>query len=524
MELRGDRQRRSVLAGLAGLMSIVSALPASSQQVVPRFEDAGLPAAGQVRLGAAPVFQNWHLEFGPDGSEVPLADDLEGPLLEQVSPGPEAVLEGLNSDADALGFAPISAEEAAVGDLSVRELNAETRTVAFRLEVGVLDRLSADVMVPLVRTEVEPFLSFDPAGATLGDAAAAVSEPSTFFGSISDARSMLEARLEAGQISADREEEARDLLQASGAFASTLQARVDGDALLPLGGTRAGSQLEAFYGQLRSGFQSFDLAIPSLTLPTEGNEEFLDSFFLGTLATSPPGATVRGWLAGESEVGLRFSLIPGFDPDEEGLQLRTAVGGRVRLPFRDANSRAFIDPTSALGLPLGDGQQDVELSLYQDVRLGRLLEVNATLRYGLQLEDELTMTVRSADRPLALPRQRTTVQRDLGDYVKARLTPRVRLNPFFDLGLEYRFWHKGSDSFTAGDGLDASALEIGTEETRHRVGLGASYRPVAPDEGEPDSSVPELGFVYQSAVAGSGGETPVAGLVAVHVRVPVQVF
>lgn len=512
----------SLLAALLAAGSVSGA--ASAQDVAPRSEDAGLPAPGVVRLEAAPVFQSWHREFGPGGAEVPLADDLQGPLLDQVFPGPGAVLEGLNADADALGFAPVSADEAAAGILEVRELNTEIRTVEFRIEMGLLDRIAADLMIPVVRTEVEPFVGLDPSGATLGGAAAAVAGDPGFFSSIADARAQLESRLESGQVPSDRVAEAQALLQASGAFSSTLQTRVVQNALLPLGGTRAGSEMEAFYAQLQSGFASFDLGLPSLSLPEEGDPGFLDSFFPGTLAADRPEATVRGWLAGETEVGLRFALIRGYGTDEGGPQLRTTVGARARLPFRDPNAQPFVDPTDLLGEPLGDGQRDLEFTLYQDVRLGSWLDVGATVRYGLQLADELTIAVRSPDRPLSLPDQRVRVERDLGDYVRARLAPRAHLNPFLSVGLEYRFWHKGRDDFRTGAGVDAPALEIQSAETRHRIGIGADYRPFSPGGDAPLSSVPELGFAWQTAVRGSGGETPAANLVTFHVRVPVEVF
>lgn len=510
----------------AGLLAVVAAPAATSgQQVAPRNEDAVQPPPGDVRLGAGPLFQSWHREFGPDGSELPVSRRFEGPLLERVSPGAGAVVDRVNADADALGFAPLSGDEAALGDLVVRDVTAEIRSVALTLEAGLVERLSVDLMVPLVRTEVEPTMALDPAGATLGGAALALGEPGALFGSMNDARSQLASRLEAGDVPPDREDEALALLDASGAFAEALQQRFAQNALLPLSGTRAGSEIEAFYGELRSGFRSFGLAIPDLQLAADGDAAFLDDFFLGTLVAETPGTTVRGWLAGEAEFGLRFALLRKWEPSGDGLRLRTTIGARARLPFRDPNAQPFVDPSRLLGFPLGDGQRDVEVSLYQDVAVGEWLVVKSTARYGLQLADELTMAVRSPDRPLALPEQRVEVERDLGDYLRARVSPRARLNPALSVGLEYRFWHKRGDSYRAlGPDVNASVLELRTEQTRHRAGVGATYRPVPPDEGEPAGAVPELGVVYQTPVAGSGGVTPAAGLATFHVRVPLTVF
>lgn len=509
---------------LASLLAAATPGPAPGQEIVPQNEDARLPAAGEVRFRVAPILQNWHREFGPDGTEAPLAADLDGPLLDQIHPGPSGVLSTLNEDAGALGFAPVTAEEASLGELRVREINANVRAVAFRLDVGLLDRVALDVTVPLVRTEVEPFFGYDPAGATLGGAAAAVPDPGSYFSTFAATRDALQAMVESGELTAAEEDQARSLLETSDAFGSALRDRVEENGLVPLAGTRAGADMLSFYGQLQDGFDAFGLSLPSLSLPSETDAGFLDPFFLGTLAADPLGPATRGWLAGETEVGLRLGLLRGFTPGGAGLELRTTVGARARLPFRDANAAAFVQPSDLLGIPLGDGQRDVELSLYQDARLGGWLLLNATLRYGLQLSDRLVTRVRSPGRPLSLPGQVVSVDRDPGDYLRARLAPRAVLNPFLSLGLEYRFWRKSADAYGTASGTDVSALGLESEQTRHRLGFGAVYRPAPPEEDEASTSVPELGFVYQTAFSGSGGETPVAGLVTFHVTVPATVF
>lgn len=531
---------RLPVVGFAVLAALVHSPPLSGQQLAPRLEDGEQPAVGVVWFEAAPVFQNWHREFGPAGAEIPLAADLDGPLLEQVYPGPAAVLSGLNQDADALGFSPVSVDESTVGQLQMRELDVAARAVAFTAQVGILDRLSLDVMAPVVRTEVEPFFSFDPTGATLAGAAGAVTDPGAFFGTIQDARNQLQQRVDSGQLSAREEQQARELLEESGAFASALQRRVEENALIPLAGSRAGNQLAAFYSQLQTGFRDFGLALPSFTLPAEGVPGFLDAFFLGTLAAERLGARQRGWLAGETELGIRFGLLQGFDPDREGLQLRTTVGIRARLPFRDPNTTAFVVPSDLVSVPLGDGQRDLEVALYQDLRWDDRLVINASARYGVQAADRLLLRVRSPERPLSLPAQLRQVERDLGDYLRVRFAPRYGVNRHLSVGVEYGLWHKRPDTYGVADSPDdLPALERETKQTRHRLGFGAFYRPSAPEDeeeetaeedgrpggGGPEERVsPEMGFVWQTALSGSGGETPVAGLVAFHVRIPARIF
>lgn len=516
---------RASAVGAVLLLGFVVPALAGAQQVAPVAEDADLPPGGELRLRAGPLLQSWHQEFGsgPGGGEaVPLARDWSGPLLEQIFPGPDLLLGELNSDADALGYEPLDPAEASLGRLEMREVSAEIRTVAVRLEVGLPWGFAADAMVPLVRTEVEPFGTFDPSGATLGSARALFESPDSFFGSVSAARADLRTRLEGGQLTGERADRAQTLLERSGAFADALRGRVEAAAPIPLAGTTAGSQLLAHYQDLQEGFASFGLALPELGLSPEAGRELLDF-----LPGDPLNSARRGWLVGEPEFGLRFRVHDGFRPDgsASGLEARTAVGVRARLPLRSGEASPFVRPSDLVGLSPGDGQRDLELSLYQDLRWGEIFTLDAVGRYGLQRADRLTVRVRSPDRPFAPASADRRVERDLGDYVRLRLAPRLVLNRFFSVGGEYRLWHKGNDRYRVLEGEgDASALELETAQTRHRVGIGAFYRPDPPEADAPDGGMPELGMVWQTALSGSGGEVPAASLVTFHLRVPIHLF
>lgn len=524
----GNRSGPRLAAAPAAFAALLALALAPSgvlaQQIAPVPEDADLPPTGEVRLRAGPLLQTWHREFGPgpDGGEpVPLARDWSGPLLEQISPGPELLLDGLNADAGALGFEPIGADGASLGTLEMREVSAEIRALAPRLEVGLPWGFAVDVSVPLVRTEVEPFGAFDPSGATLGSAGGLFASPDAFFGGVAAARSDLRARLDGGQLTGQEADRARDLLEVSGAFADALQARVETAALIPLAGTTAGGQLLTHYGELRDGFASFGLALPELSLPAEAGQGLLDF-----LPGDPLAPVQRGWVAGEPEVGLRFRVHDGFrEGGGDGLELRTAVGVRARIPLRTGASGPFVNPSDLIGLAPGDGQRDLVVSLYHDLRWNGFLTLDAVARYGVQRPDRVTLRVRSPDRPFAPASAARGLERDLGDYVRLRLAPRIQLNRFFSLGGEYRFWRKGDDRYRVleGDG-DASALELETSGTRHRLGVGAFYRPDPPEPGDAGGGVPELGMVWQTALSGSGGEVPAASLVTFHLRVPIHLF
>lgn len=515
------------IAVAVALLLLLWPAPFLAQTSVPRSENAGIPAPGEVRVRWFPAFQAWDATFTPklSGDTRPLASPWRGPLLELLYPGPESFVDDINFDATALGYDSVAAGDVVLGRLDMREVSAEVRTVPLEVEVGVLDRLAVDLTVPLVRTEVESFSSFDPSGATFVPSTA-VATAGTFFTEIQEARDSLKSQIESGSLSADREEEARRLLAASGAFADALSRRLGRPSFVPMGGTPAGTQMLSHYGGLVDGFGSFGLSLPSFSLPAEPADGALSTFVAGPAGADSLESSQRGFSLGEVEVGVRVALLDQFRPDsgEDGLRLRTTLGVRARLPLGGADGEPFIVPSDLVGIPVGDGQRDVELALYQEARVGGWLRLTAVGRYGIQTPHRVEMRIRPPDRPLALPSTRERVERDLGDYVAVRFSPRLVLDPRLSIGAEYRLWRKGKDAYRViGSAGDATPLEIGTGATRHRLGLGAVFDL----EGRLETSsgaAPQLGFVHQLGILGSGVRTPAAGLTSFWIQVPAGGF
>lgn len=498
---------------------------------MPRTEDADLPEPGRLLVELAPVFQSWSEVFSSDleaeGRRSPLASRYDGPVLELLYPGPDPYLERLNQNAEALGFEPVDAAGGAVGTLEVRELQYDVRVVPLRLDLGLLDRIALDVTVPLVRAEAEVFSTFDSTAAAVGLASDALEDRETFFAEFQSARQSLQNRLDGGELTPEQQATAEELLATSAAFADALDARISEGGYLFLSGSAAGGEILSHYDAMTQGFDGFDLQLPAFTLPEVATSANLEKLFSETLDANPFAATTAGWGLGEIELGARVGLLDTFSPDSAApsLQLRTTVGARLRLPPKTGDQAPFPTPSDVFGVGVGDGQADLELSLYQDFRLGRSVRLTAVGRYGIQRADRLERRVRPLERPFGLPTTQMEVERDLGDYMMARVAPRLVVNDFLSLGAEYRYWHKGADSYTLAQGPgDASPLAEGTEQTRHRLGVGVFYRSRRPEEGEDPESVPEFGFVHQSAVAGSGPTTPSAGLTTLFVRFPVDVF
>jgi len=339
-------------------------------------------------------------------------------------------------------------------------------------------------------------------------------------------------------------------------------------SLIPSGLSPAGMQMALHLESLVTGFDGFGVALPPLLLPEVATSADMALFFTDPpVGGAVPGVSRRGLAPVEFEVGARFGILDqisgpvaaGGEPEAPEaaapsfLRLRTTVGARVRMPIGDPSLPPFGDVTDFIGIPAGDGQMDVEFALYQDVALGSRFMLAASARYGLQLADELTLRIRSPDRPYAFAGTQALVQRDLGDYLLLRFAPRYRISGGLSVGYEYELWRKGSDRYGFGPTIpgvdDASSLEIETEQRRTRMGFTLMYEPgqarVRPDRRGASADAADeaerlaadrraeargrrdgwrFAFTLRPAVSGSGGQTPASMLVAVTMRIPMRIF
>lgn len=582
---------RVVLAFALASLLLASPDEASAQE---RGDDARIPAGGELWIEIFPTFEDWHEQFArssplpglSDGDSEPLTADFDGPVVDRLFPGVAPLLADLNADAVALGFDSLTAADVSLGVLDFRNIDVDVRRVPFALRYGVHDRVSVEVVAPLVLTEVEPFFSFDSTLATLIDSRSAVTDAGLFFPALQAAIDQLQLLRDSGTLSPEGEATADALLESSAAFETALSRRVGMGALLPHAGTRAGLQIATRFASLEGGFAGFGIGFPSLAIPAFATSADLDGYLTG----SPVGGEVlavteRGWDIGELQIGIRLGLLDTFGrprtrpggpaeeeapadtlptpadtlpapadtlpaepeathreaggeavptareasaPERSGLRVRTTIGAKLLLPLRDADRVPFLAPENFLGVPIGDGQRDVELALYQDIQLGSKLLFVGVVRYGIQLADELTRRVAPPDRPFAFASTQVVVERDLGDYLALRLSPRLTLNDVVSFGVEYSLWDKGRDSYrllSGGDGVASAApLELETAETRHRLGIGVFYRTTGlVEEGRARLPI-ELHFIFQTAIAGSGGQTPVSSLISTGLRVPISLF
>jgi hypothetical protein len=230
----------------------------------------------------------------------------------------------------------------------------------------------------------------------------------------------------------------------------------------------------------------------------------------------------------DPDSGVAVEATPTGEPqslDRPGVRFRTTVGARYRFPLSSPDEEPYLDPDLFLQQPIGDGQADVELELYQDVAFGQRFWVVAGATYGIQLQDELVRRVALPGQPYAYASQKVTVIRNLGDFLQLVLSPRIALAEAMSLAIEYTYWNKKGDSYEAATGgVDATPLGVETSQTRHLLGIGAYYRTTRLFAAGRSGMPIDVAFLWQTAISGSGGQTPAAGVVTVSARVPVQLF
>lgn len=233
----------------------------------------------------------------------------------------------------------------------------------------------------------------------------------------------------------------------------------------------------------------------------------------------------------EAERPEAVTAVEAAAPDEQasvdqpGVRFRTTIGARYRFPLSNPDEDPYLDPDVFLQQPIGTGQADLQLELFQDVAFGRRFMAVAGVTYGLQLKDELVRRVSPPGQPYGYASQKTSVSRDMGDFLEIVISPRFSLTEAMSLAVEYTFWNKGNDVYQAtSGGVDASPLNTETSQTRHMLGIGAYYRTTRLFAAGRAGVPIDLAFLWQTAISGSGGQTPALGVVTLSIRLPIQLF
>lgn len=505
---------------------------------------AELPRSGELWLEVSPSFESWSERFDggdslSDGRRGPLHSDYGGPLADRLYPGPELVAASVNRGADSLGFAPLEAGEVSLGSLEFGDLTAGRTVLPVRAVLGITDGIALEGSVEFAQTRTDASFRYDSTGATLAPAPLALQEGGSYLDGLASARSTLQSRIEGGELPPEEEAAARDLLDDAGAFAAVLGRKLESGSLLPLAGSRPGDEMAGRASALRSAFQSFDIQAPELGLAQAPGPGALSAFLGGpTMEAEPLRGTSMSLQPAAADLGLRVGILDTFrspdDPEADapdppgGLQLRTTAGLRLHWPLAEPDAVPFLTPTRLLDTPVGDGARVLEAALHQDVAYGRF-RAAAGVGYGRRMADDVTLRVHDPGRPFPLAAARRELRRDPGDYLWIRFSPRLAVNSFLSMGVDYAFWRQDPASFSASTGagtgtgsagVDPADLGRETGSRRHSAGIGVRYRAGSRDA--TGAGPLEAAFTYRLAVAGSGGRTPAANVMGVRIRVPVS--
>lgn len=458
------------------LVALCIGVPATAQQPTSFVTPRGVIS---VQLGGS--FTKFDSRFGgsadtlADGTRVALGAPFAGPL----TAARFTALQPLQTDLNRFFAAETAGAQqpgllAGADNLSLGTLDfgvsAEMTRAPLTLSVGMLPRLSVEVVIPFVQ---------------LGRSTTAFSLANGSVGRNPDAgfnRSLL-ARIGAG-------------------FGD-----LGGSPFLPLGDSPLGVELQQ---RVNAAAPGEELLLPTEALTTAELLELLQQPGFGPVLFD---SRYDNWRLGDVEVGARMQLlntvpVGAYPPTNGGSAVRAAAEVLVRLPTGQRPDSVPLPDWDA-----GLGQPGVSAGLVGDWFQSRL-HATAMARYTLLLAGNVERHTGNIFAPAPGPR---TLERDPGDELEVRLIPRFRLNPFLSLGLQYSFWSKSADRYSGNDGDVADLFGI-SARTAHSFGAGARFSTLPSYFGGGKVLPLEISLGYTRAVAGSGGAAA-AGTAEVQVRV-----
>jgi hypothetical protein len=524
------------------LATLLLAAPATGAAQFPQwstfplqYPDARVLPAGRLRLSFLPSYANYNTLFDSAGLTRPLGADFSPdtaaanflPTLFTV----ETAVRRITSDA---------AYRASLGAARIN-LDADIRRFPLDAELGITDWLTLSARIPVLKTRVQGAFTLDSITGTVGwnQIAAEAANPlargqiEALLAQLDQAAATLEGRIATGDYGCPS---SAQCAQAQALVARARQIRTDlilltgvlstdgspTPPVAPIASSTAGMRIQAEIAAVRSEFQtSFGVstAIGTLPLPTKrmtagGVDSLLRDTAFG-YAPLLPLETVRIYEFGDAEVGLRIGLLRGD-------RLRTALHAGVRLPTgtRESNLHVFDAGT-------GDRQMDIELGLDAAVESAGL-GLAVTVRYTLQLADQLTARLTPPERPIAPAAWELPYERDLGDVIQLAAYPSLRLSESFRAYGSVYFFHKGADSYRGGltvqDPLGGPAVDLsrGTEHRALSYGGGVYYR-ADRARGSGQMLPIEAGLSYQAAFSGST-RTPKSTVLNLYLRLYYRVF
>ena len=513
------------------LLALVPALTGGAKIAAQAVERSDVPGRGMLRVTFDPRIVGWDAQF-VNGARLPLGLPLTG---DTVGAAAIPVVARLERDVRVASGVPGFIANLGRSLLNVRQ---ERRTTPITAELGLSDRLSVSLSVPLVRVATRARLQISATGANLGlnpllqGVANSGALYGAFFTQFDTSLAHLDANIAGGAYGCppSRQCGAQAFLDSARGVRTALYEMVHGagqagSPFVPLDSSDGGRGIV----QVVSYLQTRDSAAFNVT-------GFRDPFLLAhdTLSADlVAGAIVDGAYGfgyrglpyrnsfrlglGDIEVAAKYRLAGGG-----GAHYAAAVVGLLRLPTAQRDS-----DDDWLRQSLGDHQTDVEGRLVQELSLGGLW-LNIAVRGATQRPGTRVRRVAPFGAILVPFAATTTLAWDPGDYAGVDVAPLYRFAPRFAAGVTASYWIKHADRYTfrsAQDSLDlamrlgaptsAALLDEGTAERRLRFGVALTY--VGPSL--------EGGFsIEQTVSGGTAGVTPAAPVYRIVLRTSRKLF
>jgi hypothetical protein len=430
---------------------------------------------------------------------------------------------------------------------TVVNLRDHVAAFPFVFEAGLSKRFSIGIQIPYVHTQTSAFFNVNTSGTNgnlgfnpaLGVAAAAAQNATlntqftaaanTLQGSLDACAANPAASPQCPALNANRAN-AQALVNNSRAFAGGVNQIYTTSPFVPVTGTDAQLAIEARVAAFRALYQQFGVnSIAATTTGPFAAQTRLSVRDAQTILTAAPFGiqadplqSVSRSHVGDMDIGGKFSLFDSFGGNTEarmsphGLNFRAAVGGIFRLPTGQIES-----PNNFIDLGTGRGAKAVEGRLFSDLLVGSHFWESFIVRLNKPFSD--TQTMRILDLPneeLAPAYRRQSVNRTLGTAFEFETAPRIVVNDFLAVSGWYMYRHKQQDKYTgtftipaattgfADLTIDASTLDLETEQTEHRFGGGVSFSNLyAFEQGK--AKVPfEVTYLHWQTMGGSGGNQP----------------
>ncbi len=552
----------------------IFAEPASAQRVLGVGDDALVLPRGVFRFRTLGQWTWFNERYGmdtpgrPNGALEPLGIDF---TLDTIGVKQFPNLRSLQAGLQLLTGNPTW--YATLGN-TVVNLRDHVAAFPFVFEAGLSKRVSIGIQIPYVHTQTSAFfnvntggtngnLGFNPALAV----AAAATQNTTMYTQFTTAANTLEGSLAACQANPAaspscpallaNQASATALIANSRAFAGGSVGPVGGpynpvggvyiiSPFVPIVGTDAQLAIEARVAAFKALYSSFLGAGNPITtngpfasqtrLSVRDAQRILTDTAFGIVAE--PLQSVSRSHVGDIDIGGKFSVFDSFGGSTEarmspkGLNFRTAIGGIFRIPSGQIES-----PNNFIDIGTGRGAKAIEGRWFSDVLVGSHFWESFILRFNRPFSDEQEMRILDLpNEELAPLYRRQTVHRRLGSAFEFETAPRIVVNDFLAVSGWYMYRHKQQDHYTgtfsipaaitgyADITLNASTLDLETEQTEHRFGGGISFSNLYSFE-QGKARVPfEVTYLHWQTMKGSGGNQPKFFTDQIQLRLYARIF